>query len=176
MTDLFQNNVIQARGGTIGRTEESLSEAVGRALSVTTDSAPRAGQYWDIVNAFFSFPNSTRQQEPAGPFPENVVTRQEYIFEIKMFIGGVEVAKQEIIEGESALQGTKVPLVSMHLLGSLEFFRQPRVYAGQDIRFTYNLRIKGYEPATENKPLESKVIVGPGQIVLGYTLHSRSPR
>lgn len=119
---------------------------------VSVNDAPRAQQAWRIENVFFTFPNAFKH-----PDETTVTAGMEFEFEIKMFIGGVEVASQKFLEfgkfGEE-----KSPF---HVLGSLEPFRTATVYAGQDVRFQYRV----FKNATKGS-----VGSEAGQVVVNYSL------
>jgi len=117
------------------------------------DTAPRAGQSWTIGNVYFRFPEAVKQQEAS------VGNGEEFEFEIRMFIGGVEVASQKFIEFVPFSEKEESPF---HIQGSLEPYAGAIVYPGQDVHFTYSVQKSGTKGA---------MISGLGNIVLNYTLN-----
>lgn len=123
---------------------------------VQVNTGPRAKQAWRIENVYFNFPNAEKLAGGA------VVQVQEFEFEISMFIGGVEVAKQKFLE--TAKLGEEAS--PMHLVGSLEPFSSAIVYPGQDVRFVYRLK-KDTTSAFQS--------TGEGaQIVMNYSLVTKT--
>lgn len=135
--------------------------------TVQVNTAPRAGQQWNISNVFFQFPEAIKE-EKSGLASEFVPL--EYEFDISMLIGGVVVAEQKFIE-----LGVVKPEVSFPspIVGSLEPFAPAIVYPGQSIEITYRVSVSSKEPF----PVFSGVPVGEmttglGNLLLNYSLYA----
>lgn len=136
---------------------EALFPKVEAEKELVVNTAPRAGQSWNIENVFFTFPGAEKNPDETTSGPT------EFEFEIKMFIGGLEVASQKFLEaGQRGPSEGKTPF---HVLGSLEPFAGATVYPGQDIRFLYRIEKNGTKDA---------MVTGfNAKIVVNYSLNAR---
>lgn len=129
---------------------------------LTVDTAPRAGQKWQIQSAYYNFPHATK-------FDGSVFTgkKLEYTFGIRMLIDGVEVAQQRLLE--SALSNEpEEETTPLNALGSLEPFAPAILHAGGSLAFEYYIEISATSAPTIN--------TGEGAfIVVTYNLNHRAP-
>lgn len=134
---------------------------VEKSNSFLVNTAPYAGKLWELHNVYFSFPSATK-------FYNQVTSKLEIEFSISMSIGGLVVAKQEILETTSSSSEES----TLHLLGSLEPFVAATVYSGEGVEFTVTMKI---EIAKGNLGGGSvaKVKTGPGGIVMNFSLARR---
>lgn len=129
---------------------------VGQRL-LTVNTAPRAGQDWEILSATFRFPEAKRNNVYVLPG-----VRVTFTFVISMLVGGVVVAEQEFIETQNTDEPKEEPEIPMHILGSLEPFAPPIVYPGQSLDFQYLI--------SKNVAGALFAQSGPGLITVQYNL------
>lgn len=144
-----------------------LIPVVKQAISLNT--APRAGQLWNVQSAYFNFPLAITQTYEAIAFKQ--FFPNEYLFEISLKFGTRTIAKQVFQTSSSSKNGeeNRWPLV-----GNLEGFTDTTVYAGEGITLETKLVFVTYneEKNSIGELADGQALTNKGEFVFNYTQRS----
>jgi len=139
--------------------QSAVTGIFGKEKTITLNDSPRGPkQFWEISSVLADFSEANEIEfEWVG---EKGIVKTE--FEVTMFIGTVEVAKQLVSSSFTEAKTLyKVPGV-----GNLEPFRPLVVYGAQSVEFKYVFRI------TETQPTKLKTFgTERGSFTVNYDLH-----
>lgn len=148
-------------------------QPVQKRLTLLT-IVPRAGQFYTVESAYFSFPGAFTQtfENVSEKKPE---AAQEYVFEILLKFGSRIVAKQSFYTTSSAKDLLEHRWL---LVGNLESFTSTVVYPGEGISVETRIFLGTYNEETETVGSVSRgeAQTKAGEFILGYSETSTAAR